>query len=502
MLKRILCLTLMAVLALTPVMSMAETTFAMAGYDGNQSAHDWATNEFFTRMEERTGLSFTYSQYNKSSEWQAAKDAMFTSGELPDVLFKAALTTDELIRYRASGQLIDLKPLLQENAPNLWALLESNPDWMTAITLPDGSIGALPSIQPVPPQDAMWINQAWLDKLGLEKPTDLASLKEVLIAFRDKDPNGNGKADEVPMAFLGPWELKLLSHAYGVVVNDYNIYLDADGQVHYWPLEDSFTDLALALRDMYAEKLLDQNGFQTSDMMRQITESDAAAIYGVMFAPTPMSLLAYEQASAYDLLDPLTYGGQQVYRDLLGQITRGTFAITSACEDPAALLKWVDILYTEEGAIEAMLGKEGDVYILTEEGTWQWKGGVENVSTSRLSQLSVYDSGEMPWLFPQEFYIKYDEKGIRHINDELKRLADYVKSPFPTYALTTQQREELLPMQAELGRYVDESLARFVLGEIELTPETIAEFRTTLTDMGAEKMTAFWQNVADAQSGK
>lgn len=43
------------------------------------------------------------------------------------------------------------------------------------------------------------INKVWLDKLGLEVPTTLAELKEVLIAFRDGDPNGNGIQDEIPM---------------------------------------------------------------------------------------------------------------------------------------------------------------------------------------------------------------------------------------------------------------------------------------------------------------
>ena len=105
----------------------------MAGYDGENSTHDWNTNGFFLRMQERTGLTFTFDQYTSLEKWQAAKDAMFApGGNLPDVLFKAALTSEEMICYSDSGQLIDLGPLLEENAPNLWALLEANPDWREA----------------------------------------------------------------------------------------------------------------------------------------------------------------------------------------------------------------------------------------------------------------------------------------------------------------------------------------------------------------------------------
>ena len=89
--------------------ALADSSFSMAGFDGEKSEHDWSNNGFFTRMEARTGITFTYAQYTSYTEWQAAKEAMFAEGgRLPDVLFKAALTTQELIRYTDSGQLIDL----------------------------------------------------------------------------------------------------------------------------------------------------------------------------------------------------------------------------------------------------------------------------------------------------------------------------------------------------------------------------------------------------------
>lgn len=497
MFKRLLCLLAALLLSAFPLVALGEAAFTMAGFDGEGSSHDWATNAFFTRMEERTGLSFTFNEYTASAQWQAAKDKMFASGELPDVLFKAALTTDELIRYTESGQLIDLKPLLEANAPHLWALLEQNPDWLTAVTLPSGKIGALPALQPVATQDVLWINQTWLDALGLSAPTDFASLTAVLTAFRDGDPNHNGKKDEIPLAFLGPWELKLFSHAYGVVTNDYNIYLDEAGQVHYWPNEDSFFDLAAQLRELYSQKLLAQDGFQTSDVLRRLTDDDATVCFGAFFAPTPVSLVTYNQSKAYTAVMPFVYEGRQVYRDLFGQVARGAFAITSACQDPAAMLQWVDVLYTEEGAVEAMLGKEGDAYILTDEGYWQWKGGIDSVTSTQLNALSIYDTGEMPWLFPQAFYDRYSEDTIRRVNGELDQFSRYVKQPFPVYTLTQSQSAQLLPLQNALGRYVDDGFARFILGETPLDGDSIAAFRQGLEELGMTQMISFWQSVAN-----
>lgn len=497
MIRRILLCVVCLVLALAPVGAWAGDLFVMAGYDGEGSQHDWAANQFFTRMQERTGISFTFQQHTKRAEWEQAKAAMFSSGPLPDVLFKAALSTDELIRYTESGQLIDLKPLLAENAPNLWALLQQNPGWLKAITLPSGKIGALPSIQEVAPQNAMWINQQWLDQLHLDMPTDLASLREVLTAFRDRDPNGNGKQDEVPFAFLGPWELKLFSHAFGVVANDYNIYLDDAGVVHYWPLEDSFINLARELRSLYADGLLDPDGFATVDALRRISDDKASIRYGAMFSTTPVNLLPFEAAMNYVVIPPFACEGRQIYRDLFGPITRGAFAITSACEDPAALLKWVDILYTEEGAIEAMVGVEGTDYAVdSATGGWDWIGGMANMTLEKLNQLSIYDSGDMPWLFPQDFYSRHEDADVRRLNAEMAMLNQHVVQPFPPYALTSDQSQIVAQLQSQLGPWVDECLARFVLGETDINDETIAAFHQGLVERGVEDMTAFWQEIA------
>ena len=48
----------------------------------------------------------------------------------------------------------------------------------------------------------------------------------------------------------------------------------------------------------------------------------------------------------------------------------------------------------------------------------------------------------------------------------------------------------------ELGRYVDETLARMVLGEVEINDETKAAFLDGLTERGVDDMIAFWQQIA------
>ena len=77
---------------------------------------------------------------------------------------------------------------------------EDREDILQATTMADGNIYGFAAYEPETwnlTPNRMFINRAWLDKLGLEVPTTTDELKTVLEAFRDGDPNGNGVQDEI-----------------------------------------------------------------------------------------------------------------------------------------------------------------------------------------------------------------------------------------------------------------------------------------------------------------
>ena len=109
----------------------AETAFTLAGYDHEDTDRVWTENLFFQRMEEKSGIHFDLQQYTTAESWQAAKDAMLAGTvELPDVLFKANLSVRETLKWFEAGKIIDLRSYLEAHAPNLWALLQANPEWL------------------------------------------------------------------------------------------------------------------------------------------------------------------------------------------------------------------------------------------------------------------------------------------------------------------------------------------------------------------------------------
>lgn len=495
MFKRFLCLFLALML---PCAALAD--YVMAGFDPEATYRDWNTNLFLQRMEEKTGVQFSYQQYKVQEEWQKAKAAMTANSELPDVLFKAELTPAECIDMLDKGVLIDLKPYLEQYCPNLSALLADNSEVLEAITLPDGRIAALPYIIDEPLQNIVWLNQEWLDTLHLQMPTTAEDLTEVLRAFRERDPNRNGRADEIPLAFIGSFDLKFLGHAFGLTANDYNLFVQ-DGQVRFMPLEDAFRPFVEWLHELYQEGLIGKDGFNTSDTLRKVDDADKTNIYGGAITTMMSNFLPSEWLMSYTAMQPLTYNGTQVYRNFIGHTLTGTFAVTSQCDNVEEVLSWVDQFYTEEISILGTTGLVNVDYVIDGDGTWRLTDSVSNNMYFTGDSL-IYSGGTAPGMSSDAFQRRYNEKAVRYVAEQAEMINDIATRPFPHYSLNYEQEAYIAPLQSKLGRYVDEAIAFWVLGEKDISDESFAEFESTLNELGLEDFMTFWQDVLDAQKSK
>ena len=68
--------------------------------------------------------------------------------------------------------------------------------------------------------DEMYVYRPWLDKLGLDIPETTEEFYQMLKAFKEQDPNGNGVADEIPFSATpgGARGFHSLSGAFGPAV--------------------------------------------------------------------------------------------------------------------------------------------------------------------------------------------------------------------------------------------------------------------------------------------
>lgn len=495
--KKTLCCLLCLLLFPGALAALAQENkgFVMAGYEEEDTNRSWSANLFFTRMQDKTGVAFSFEQAKDYESWQEEKTGYLQPGaQLPDVLFKAALSPSETILMLDQGVLVDLAPLIAEHAPALHELLQQHADVRAAITLPDGRIGALPFINLAPSQNCLWINSEWLQTLKLDMPATRQELQAVLEAFKTMDPNRNGKADEIPLTFLGAYDLKYLAHAWGLAANDFNMSA-REGRAVFMPLEANFRPFIAWCRELYQKKLLDPDGFYTVDALRRVTDTNAAVRYGALFAPLPSNILPSEWISRYTVVPPLTHEGAQVYRTIAPSAIPGTFAVTSACPDASLALKWVDFLYTSEGSILASAGQEGLDYLVDGDGSWRRTPESE---ANTFQSASVILSGAVPpGVSSDAFQRRYSDPAVRTISEEIDRVATVARDPFPVFSLTLEQEQRLVPLQSSIGRYVDESIARSVLGEWELSDMQFTQFGHELERLGLGAFTAFWQEMLD-----
>ena len=145
--------------------------------------------------------------------------------------------------------------------------MEETPDMKKISTFPDGKIYSMPTRLPSRPKSRNQpvINKAWLDKLGLKAPTTTEELYQVLKAFKEKDPNGNGKPDEIPytetglnMDFLNP---------FGITDINASSMIVQDGKPVYFPTTDAYKEALIYTHKLYSEGLIDQELFTQDNTM-------------------------------------------------------------------------------------------------------------------------------------------------------------------------------------------------------------------------------------------
>ena len=489
-----------------------EGAYIMAGCDTYHYTRNWSTNAFFTRMAERTGVSFVFSQFydlDTFATWKAGLTK--ESADLPDVLFKACLSDDEIRTLVDRGVLIDLTDYINtETMPNLSALFEEHPEWKAACSLPDGKIYTLPMIDPLQTNNLMWVNTSWLGRVGTEitSVTDAEKLTEVLRAFRDNDANGNGNPnDEKPLTFTGMWSLRFLLHAYGVTMNDYQLATDEAGKVSS-PLTSAQMREGLQwLHTLYEENLLDHAGFTAPETLRKITD-DNNIPYGVILSSDVTTFLQTTQMNAYQALMPLEYNGQQVYRSFLGPVTRGTYAVTSRCSDPAAVLQWVDYLYSEAGCYLSLVGQQaiygennetiqnGD-YVVDSDGQWRWTVSADQIESQVYAKSTIGSDLPMPGYILPEYQSRFADATIQSQVEQLEQVSKIAAEPCPQVFFTTEEAARLAEIWKPLSSYIENELTWFVTGEKALDDEGWDAFCAEVKNLGMDEVISIWQGAVD-----
>ena len=478
-----------------PVVKETVTLNVYGSRDPN-ALEDYNDYILIQEMEETTNVHI---------EWELVEDTAYAerrgirlqSGDLPEVVMNG-LTLSEIIRYGSDGAFLQLEDYQEKYCPQLMAAYEKVPSLKAVCTMPDGHTYTFPSYG-----DSPWfgimrigvINTDWLDAVGMDMPTNLNEFKDVLIAFRDKDPNGNGKKDEIPLGFAGAlystfngWDygLNFLGDSFRAPANTDLLDL-RDGKVTFVAATEEYKNFVKWMHELYEEDLIDDTGFsQSVDQFKsKLTGEDV--IYGVFGAWEIGDDLADMNAyDHWDYLDPMDGpNGEEVLPWCSAGAASGSsayWAITSACKQPEVACRVADYFYDEITSLELAEGRFGDAVdpdqqirqvpcTVCNDGKAHMVGDPpEGINTQTFRLKCCPGSNHLPGFYTKESveenqHLHYTDKKAEKIR-EISEISD--KERVGTLNYTTEEAEVVNQVQSDLITFANRRAAEWVInGKID-----------------------------------
>ena len=454
-------------------------TFKMMSHSNINLMADWSENYFFKRMEALTGVKMDFTKvYDDSTYGEKFSLVFLDEDTMPDFFYKALITRQNELKFGSEGLLIKLEKYIDEYCPNLKARMEENPMIRKVITSADGHIYALPTIHykgdnSNTADGYYFINKKWCEKIGVDPNsiTTIERLREVLTEFKNRDMNDDGSTtDECPMYLAGSTELYYLFGTFGYSVLGWNSYVDENGQVKVAAQEDKYKEMLKYFNGMYASNLINQDYLTrtTSHKWVQLKNNkigcfmdystEVAGDYANDFVALPAM-----NSSTY-------YTGQAFYPGRLG-VDPGAFAITSKCEHPEVLMRWIDTMYDIDYSRWDTIGKEGEEWKWDDDAhtSWSFLVDVNVINYERAIQFGGGLPGvEMTY---DGFMLKSSDPVIQHSYNEIAKIQPKIKIGIPNMSMPEKTTKTLSTSASAISIYLGNLISSAVAGTVNLDSE-------------------------------
>ena len=495
---------------------------------------DWSTNKMSMWMEEKTGIKVNYKTIPQAGRLEALSLEL-SSGAYPDAFMAVGMNLELATRYGvAEGRLLALNDLLDKHAPNLQEIFKANPGYKGLMTMVDGNIYCMPEVnqcQHCSMHNKFWINVAFLEAVGKPMPVTTDDLVDVLKAFRDEDPNGNGQKDEIPLigAMRDGWgntpeyfimnaftfyDANLLANASGYPV--LGLYRDGDTVKTPWA-EPDFIEGLKFMRMLVDEGLLYEGSFtaESNAMVNLVEGGDdprvgaVVAGHGYMFCE-----VGGPRYAQFRGLMPLQGPkGRREIRKNIYDIGYNGFYISADSPHAVELVKWADLLYTFEATATGYFGPEGTHWRRAEPGEMGLDGKpaiyyviipwneTEPHNDHWIQQCISYRSAAFR---AGEVYQPGDpdsqaafEKRLYDTTEEMEKWANTLSVMPPVKFTVEQNNVNSIPM-TDLNNLIKQYIPGFISGAYNIDTE-YEGFLKMLDDMGLKELVASYQEAYDQQ---
>ena len=479
----------------------------------------------YQEFEKLTGVKIIWEAI-PINDYDAVMSTRLASGQnLPDIFVVPWDANSDKLGY--DGVTLPLNDLIDKNAYYLNQVMEAYPVVRSALTAADGNIYAYPGfgegfIKDVADLEkgeithpganlclnVSMIRKDWLDKLNLEVPENLDDWYNVLKAFKTQDPNGNGKADEIPVtATFNVRDIFRFGEGFGLYRSgnaESRWSVGKDGKVYFKDTMDEFRQTLEFLNKLYNEGLLDTEYANVgySRTTEKINRNLVGALTSDWISNIPTYNANLKNGGVSDAnwipVNPIMNPDGEVLVNNRWSVWK-TAAISVTCKDPELAMLWLDFqTLSPQGVALTTLGIEGVSYnmvngkaVLTENA----KNPPDGISTGEFL-YSLGARGQLPYPQTKEFYqVMWEElPDLLTYGDRFTK--EQVRDPFPsTLPFTEEETAVRMDLETTILTYCDEMTTKFIEGKVSLNDFDV--YVKTMESYGLPKLVETYQLAYD-----
>ncbi len=318
--------------------------------DGTLVTQENGRDEFEARWEALTGIDLVIIQPEHDVYYDEVT-AAFESHDLPDVIL---LSSTYYTKYAAEDWLADISTYYEGSDLEARITAAGNAALIDAIRIN----GKLYGITPTRGNGCVtYIKQAWLDNVGLDVPTNYAEYMEMLKAFTEGDPDGNGVNGDtygVSAAGLINNEAPYTNYLPEFYQDAYpSFYQKDDGTWADGFMDDSMRGALERLRDAYSKGYIDpditENGTGACRDKFYADEFGVFTYWAGTWAKTLSNKLRDAEKDPVVVTTlPLEETGEYLER------VAPVWCITSTCKNPSGVYRYFLETMLDGGDVEEL----------------------------------------------------------------------------------------------------------------------------------------------------
>ncbi|MBQ6786873.1 MAG: extracellular solute-binding protein [Lachnospiraceae bacterium] len=460
------------------------------------------------RLEELTNINIEWDMI-KGSDWKTKTNLMFSSGEYPDIIIcpNGEGYIDDEEYGVTQGLVIPLDDYIEKYMPiyNERIAAEAS-DPTVSLIASDGqkySVGYLVG-QNINTSAHTFINQEWLDAVGMEAPTTVDELTEVLRAFKTQDPNGNGEADEVPLQMgldTGYYGFRYILPMFGVPADaDKWIYIDDNKKVQFAADKVEFRAAVEWLHQMYEEGLTDPEILSQdyNTVETKLKEGNVG-----LFHAWRLLAMGFDDgvaANSVCILPPSAEGTNALMHRMLEVARPGAF-VTCTNENIPATMRLLDAMLDTEMQFSLYYGEQD----ATDGTGWTYNenGKIDSLNTGAVEVRNYLDCNTM-FFAPGEYISSTFNMPAQRIEkttyckdyDAAGHIQKYANDYLDMAPLTAEQVAESNLTETDINKTVWEGVSSFVTDGV--TDESWNEFVGKFETMGVTEYVQMYQTAIDS----